>query len=559
VNRVRGAGERDRAAAAAGLRIGRRGFLKSAVAAATTVAVGCGEEPQGPPSDGWDAGEVLHLLPTANHDRIRLKASFREPLSPAPRLTIGGRVVSGRRTDSAGRFHTFDSADVGPLEPDTQHTLQLHRANGEPLCEAWPLRTFPAPGAEPERFRLLAFTCAGGPDELFDFGFFNAYLPVAHRRRLFARALSFAPDAMVANGDHVYWDMQSKLGWAMGGGPRGWWLAGRFDRDAPIVGSDNEHVLQRAFGPQIADLYGVLFRSIPSYFLQDDHDYGENDEASEALRTFPPDPFMLDLARTTQRLYYPELLADTALPQRYVSPDGVSESFGALRYGKLFEALLYDCRRYMTNAVDPALSHAESSFVPADVERWLVKRSLESPCAHLAQMPSTPILWTAGKWGEWYPDFQDEEGRLRADVAKPYWPEGWSAQHDRLIGAVSSRRDRTPLFVSGDLHALAMGQILESNGTSLAQNPVVSVLSGAIGTGDLGWPSKFRGQLPKASETIRAEETIEPIEENGFSLIDVTPKRLRISFFRWLPEHGEDAIDGLEPFRVVELPRPGRS
>lgn len=34
------------------------------------------------------------------------------------------------------------------------------------------------------------------------------FLPLAVRNRLLRRGLSFRPDAVVANGDHVYWDPQ---------------------------------------------------------------------------------------------------------------------------------------------------------------------------------------------------------------------------------------------------------------------------------------------------------------------------------------------------------------
>ncbi len=527
--------------------IDRRRFLRGAIAQAAlsaSASLGCSREPAPPPDDGWDAGEVAHLLPTVGPDRILLKASFLRPQSGVPVLETEAARASGVRTDSAGRFFTFD---IRGLEPARRYTLRLVAASGAPLCDAWPLSTFPAADSEPGHFRLLVYTCAGGPDRLFGFGVVDAYLRVALRQRLFARALSLEPDAVVANGDHVYWDLKSRFGWAMGRSPQAWVSAGHFDRASSVLGTANEGVLIRAFGPQIADLYGVRFRSVPVFFLQDDHDYGENDEASETLRTFPPDPFMIDLARSTQRLYYPELI-DGA---------GLLESHGTLRYGRLFEALLYDCRRALTNALDPALGHDGSAFVPAEVERWLVERSRRSPCHHLAHMPSTPVLWTAGKWGEWYPDFKDEAGVLGIGAVKPYWPAGWGGQHDRLLDALSARRDRTPLFISGDLHATAAGRILASRGRSYEENPPVSILSGAIGTGDFGWPSRFRGQIPVPSATLEAEEWRTPLEKNGFSIVDVTPQALRVSFFGWSSDQGEEAIDGLEPFRVIELPRPG--
>lgn len=539
-----------------GRRITRRGFLRGGVASAGLAGgslLGCGASYDPPPGDGWHAGEVLHLLPTASHERVRLKASFRSTRAEPPRLRVGERGAVGRPGDGSGRFFGFD---VSGLAPATRYTLRLEDADGRPLCDSWPLCTLPHPDAEPERLRLLVFTCAGGPDDLYSLGFFEAFLPIPLRQRLLARALSFAPDLVVANGDHVYWDLRGRFGWAMGRSPRAWWIAGLFDRDEPVLDRENGEVLKRAFGPQIAGLYGTMLRSHPSFFLQDDHDYGDNDEATDELRTFPPDRFMLDLARSTQRLYYPELIASRDVPRARVSPGGVAESFGSLRWGRLFEALLYDCRRDLTNAADPATGDVQSGFVPPDVERWLIARTARSPALHLAHMPSTPVLWTAGKWGEWYPDFEDDRGELRAGAGKPYWPAGWGAQHDRLLLAASARRDRTPLFASGDLHALAAGRIHASNGRSLADNPVVSLLVGPVSTGDLGWPSRFRGHLPQPSGTLDAEEWLSPLEQNGFSLLDVTPDALVVSMFGWRPEEGPEAIDALEPLRVVRIPRP---
>jgi hypothetical protein len=536
----------------------RRDFLKGTIGAATTLALGGGalgcrrNDDVVLDTTGWRPGAVKHLLPTADDRRIRLKASFREPLADAPQLYIGDRSLPGRGTDSAGLFWVFDAAG---LEPARAYTLELRSGAGDRLCDPWSLSTLPGRDDTPERFRLLSYTCAGGPEIIVDTRLRPAFRSIRVRRRLLARALATRPDAVIANGDHVYWDLRSRAGWAMGRSPQAWWTAGYFDREQPMLGTENEEVLKKAFGPQIADLYGTLFRSVPVFFLQDDHDYGENDEASDALRTFPPDPFMLDLARTTQRLYYPELLGDPTLPPVYLSADGVCESFGRLRYGRLFEGLFYDCRRYMTNDADPRTGHRDARLVPEAAERWLLERTAASQAHHLAHLPSTPVLWTAGKWGEWYPDVQDEQGRLSIEIPKPYWPRGWFEQHNRLLQAAAARGDSVPLFLSGDLHATGVGRILHSGDLSLEHNPVVSVLSGTIGTGHAGWPSNFRGQPARPSRTLKAEEWIAPIEENGFTVLDFEPDRVELSFFRWKPEQGEEAIATLEPFRVIELPR----
>ena len=539
--------------------ISRRGFLSGAASAVGSLALGgplggCAEhvEPYVEPTD-WRAGRVAHLLPTASHDRLLVKASFHEPLEDPPLLRVSGRAVTGVRRDSRGRFFSFD---VAGLAPDTAHTLELVDAAGAPLCDPWPLRTFPAPDALPERFRLLAYTCAGGPDIIVHPTRGPVFQPLPIRQRLLARGLSFAPDAVLANGDHVYWDLHSSKTFAMGRLPQAWWHAGYFDREAAILGTRNEVVLEKAFGPQIAGLYGTLFRSVPVFFLQDDHDYTENDEATDERRTFPADAFMREAARVTQSLYYPELLASRRVPPPLVSPSGVCESFGELRYGRLFEGLLYDCRRDLANAKDLATAARASWFVPPAAERWVRERVTTSDALHVAQVPSTPVLWTAGKWGEWYPDVQDDDGRLSIDSEKPGGPKGWLAQHQRLVAAASARRDRTPLFLMGDLHSTGAGRMLGSDGLDLSANPIVALLTGTPGTRGLGWPSQFRGQRARPSLLVEAEEWIEPIEENGFTLLDVTPDAVSVRMFRWTSDQPIEAIASLEPFAQFELPRP---
>lgn len=538
-------------------RVNRRRFLQSSAGAALSLGLGaglggCRTQPEAFIEEGWDAGAVAHLIPSANHQRILIKASFLEAPMGAPRLRIGERVVEGRASDSAGRFFAFDA---GGLEAATSYSLRIVDAAGAPLCDPWPLRTLPHPDASPAQLRLLCFTCAGGPELYNPIRGEDAFVPIANRRRLLARALSLEPDLVVANGDHVYWDQRGSAGSLLGGGPIGWWLAGSFDTQAPLLGGHNESVLKRAVGPQIAEVYGTLFRSVPTFFLRDDHDYFENDEATADLRTFPPDPFMRGAADATQRLYYPELLADPALPAAHRNAAGLSQSFGAVRYGKLLEALLYDCRGHLGNPSDPNTRDAFPGFVPQDIENWLTSRTRSSDAQHVVHMPSTPILWSAGKWGEWYPDAVDDRGILGLDKPKPYWAKGWKAQHDRLLSAAAGRADHIPLFVSGDLHSTAIGEIHETGDLSFADNPVVSLLCGTPGTSGPGWPSRFRGQSAKPSRTVNAEQWTEPIEENGFSILDVSKETIRVSLFRWKPSDGEAIIASLQPFEVHSIQR----
>lgn len=493
-------------------------------------------------TDSWDAGSVSLIIPTANHERFRIKVVFKEALENTPNLQIGDQQTAGEQTDSLGQHFTFDAKE---LEADTEYQLQLFAASGQSLTGTWPLKTLPAPNAEPAKGRFLFLTCMGGADfARHPFELNPLCLHSTGRRRLLRRALSFKPDATIAIGDHVYWDTRGRSGMAMSQSPISRLTVAPFDTEQPALGGENEGRLKRIVQEQIPDVYGVALRSTPSFFVQDDHDYYENDEATEDLKTFPASPFMLEAATATQKLYYPEFVNWQGL-NRLHEPDGnLSMHHGTLRFGKLVEMLIYDCRRDMDVG-------EQGYFMHPQVEDWIVGRTANSDANHIFNVPSTPVLWTAGKWGEWYPDVASKSADgLTITEDKYLWSAAWNKQHDRILSTISQRKSGVPLVISGDLHATGLGQITSSNDHNFAANPIISALVGTPGTGKHGWPSAFRGQGPQISKTLAAENFYEPVEENGFSIIDVTSDSVTISQFRWKPEDGAEAIDRLEPFFV---------
>jgi hypothetical protein len=505
----------------------------------------------------WDAGELVHVLPTSSHDRILLKTSFKGRLEAPPNLQIGDQRVIGQRTDTGGSFWQFHAAD---LKAGTTYRLSLASSDGRSLCEPWTLSTMPAPDELPSRLRLLVYSCAGGHDIFRSAHTGFEFLPTAVRQRLLQRGLSFSPDALIANGDHVYWDLLAPRAAPRLGGSKAALEYARFDRAAPILGGANESALLRAAGEQISPLYGTLCRSTPVFFLQDDHDHFDNDEATDEAVTFPPDNFMLQAARATQLLWYPEFLPDPnrspGLPgsdypgQPNSRPSGLSESFGTLRYGKLAEVLLYDVRRTVT------LAGPTGVFVAPDVEAWLKARAAATDVIHLVNIPSNPPGWSAGKWGEWYPDLLGEDGKLSIARPKPYWQRGWLAQHDRIMQSLSEMPGRIPLVVSGDLHAIGEGRMLRSGELNFSRNPVIAVLPGPLGTSTGGWASEFRGVGPLPPKHLDMQETVKPIEENGFLLMDFTPETIILRYFKWNQKSQSITdIDRLEPFHTTELKR----
>ncbi len=499
--------------------------------------------------DNWGGGEIAHIAPLANHDSILLEVSFAAPRRN-PVLRVDGREFPGRPGDTLGRFWSF-AADG--LESARGYELRL-REGGAAIAESWPLRTAPAPEAPAESFRMLVYSCAGGPDNALNRDGVWRYLPVATRRRLFRRALGFNPDLAVGVGDHVYWDQTIARRWNSEQARRAresiWGKYGSFDEDLPIFGSANETTLTGCLDEQLGALYAADFRSVPLILTQDDHDYFENDEGTDEVFTFPPRNFTAQLGRAQQALYFPEYLPEANRPAYLAGAraDGRGESYGSYRWGNLLELLLYDCRRFLS------VAGPTSVFVEQQAERWLARRTADEAAArHLIHIPSTPMGWTAGKWGEWYPDFLQPNGDLGLENPKPYWQSGWFSQHQRILSALAAQEERIALMISGDLHAIGSGAIHRSGGAVFEQ-PVQTILAGPISTGT-GWPSAVRGIGAAVPVDLEVEERVKPLEQNGFSIVDVDPDGIEVRQFAWLPAMGLDAIDELQPFSSFRLSR----
>ena len=104
---------------------------------------------------------------------------------------------------------------------------------------------------------------------------------------------------------------------------------------------------------------------------------------------------------------------------------------------------MYDCRRYMS------LAGPMGGFLPEMAEGWVMRRMAAQKTRHVVNLPSTPVGWSAGKWGEWYPDLLQPDGTLGIAKPKYLWQSGWNLQHNRLLQAASAM-DGIPLFLSGD-------------------------------------------------------------------------------------------------------------
>lgn len=513
--------------------ISRRNFLALGVGASAVGITGCASDYQ--PRDNWQRGDLQHVLPLVSHSAFNIKVSFVNERSRPPILNVDNRKVVGQQQDSSGRYWAFR---VAGLSADTRYQLQLLDSVGEVLCDPWPLKTYPLPTDKPNKLRVISYTCAGGPDLPVLPGNRDAFKPVAYRQKLYELLLEQQPDLVVANGDHIYWDYRSWVDnrdtelekMAMK-----WYLSsyGTFDSSKPVKGTSNEETLKKVADEQIARTYGVQFRSTPVYFVTDDHDYFDNDDATPELVTFPPDRFHQDLRQMVQSLYFPEYIVESELPEGFpgvIEDEAVTLSthFGEVRYGDLFGGVFYDC--------GGMLSLGESAgLIPEPVESWLIDKTLDESTHQFTHFPSHPMGWTAGKWREWYPDLLESEGALLVDIQrdedgnKYLWQQGWFQQHQRLAKALSSQQRRKPLMVSGDLHLLGAGAITQSGDLNLEANPIYTVLSGPVGIGGLGWLSSARGLEAATPSALSVTEIMHPAELNGFTVLDIAPDGIKVN------------------------------
>lgn len=485
-------------------------------------------------------GAVRALLPSATHDTLAVKVLLDAPPSAAPVLTIDGRAVPARKMDVDGYAWGFIQRG---LKGGTSHNLTLKDASGAALREPWDLRTLPPLDSQPESYRILFFTCAGGDEEGAPYG----YLSIAARRALFDRALSFSPDLAVANGDHIYWDLWTALRYRRDPATRAATAAqyhkvAWIDEDSAFDSETNRRSLNTVISRQIASIYEDRFASVPLLFITDDHDYFENDNAGPWGYTFPPRPFVYNLQQRTADMAYPFALGRPDLGDPYRS--GTVE---AVRIGKLLELNLFDCRRGWSLGPNAGVLFPET-------ERFLLDRVRNSTAQQFIQVPSNPFGWTAGKLGEWYADKPSDESTFQND--KGYWQQGWFNQHQRLAAALGGQKTRAAVSISGDMHASAISSITRSGDLDLSANPIRTILPGTLGSGDKAFPSSARGVAPYHPAVLEIRDLAKMEERNGFSIVDVSRDRIEVKQFRWRPPEPIEAIAGLQPSNTYVIERP---
>jgi hypothetical protein len=122
--------------------------------------------------------------------------------------------------------------------------------------------------------------------------------------------------------------------------------------------------------------------------------------------------------------------------------------------------------------------------------------------------------------------------------------------------SISAVRERVPLVMSGDLHAVAIGRMVRSGKLDFSASPINAVLTGPISTRPSGWPSARRGTGALPPAHLDMAEDVKPIEQHGFTIVDFAPDKIVLRMFKWdVKTQSVEAIDNLEPFHTAVLTR----
>ena len=331
----------------------RRDFLRGTAATALSLSAPADLFAQAastaPASGAWDSGHVRHLLPTASDNRILLKTSFAAPLDEAPTLQVDGTSVRGRMGDTRGEhwhFHadrsaagTAASAVAGRRATGARsasrgsfrHSRSRRAARAIPRAVLLLRRRprgdeVPAARGAQSAVSARAELCAAGRRRQRRsclLGFAVAADLEALRRLAGSRsrspASSIAP-AIVFGGDN-----ETVLKRAAGSADRAG-LRRRFPLDADVLHPGRSRLLRQRRGDRRHHHVSA----------------GPFHAAARARHAAPVLPGIS--CRTSAR---PRGLAWSSSADRV---EGLSETFGTIRYGRLAEVLLYDIRRTATLA-----------------------------------------------------------------------------------------------------------------------------------------------------------------------------------------------------------------
>ena len=480
-----------------------------------TLGVASGE----PAPDGvviWTRLAPEPLAPLGGMPAVPMEVTW-EVAEDARFARIAARGVALARPELGFAVHV----EVTGLAPARPYWYRFRA--GREQSQTGRTRTAPAPGAAPQRLRLVNAGC-----QHYEHGFFTAWRHVAEEEEI---------DLVFHYGDYIY-----EYRGVQPGQPS-WGPAVRTHEGDEIHTLEDyrRRYAQYRLDPDLA----AAHQAHPFVVSFDDHEVDNNwagmvseeDGSARFPVAVPPEVFALRMQAAFQAWYEHMPLRRAALPQ---GPRILAHR--RLGWGGLADLHVLDTRQYRDDQPcgDGVVRPCEAALNPAAQvlgeaqERWLLEGLGASRATW--QVLAQQVMLMRRDFGN-------------GAVAMDKW-DGYPAARERLLQGMADRRIANAVVLTGDVHNAWAGDVrLAGEGAVVATEFVAtSITSGGDGS----------EQNANTPETLRRNPHIRFFNNRrGYCLHDITPERMEV-VFRALPQVTRAGAAREDRGRfVVEAGKPG--
>ena len=442
-------------------------------------------------------------------------ASVRWEMSPSgdfASIAASGTVTAGPESD-----HTV-KVDAAGLAPGTSYHFRFRVLDGPAAGAVSPVgrtRTAPAADAQLRRVRLGVVSCSN-----WEAGYFGAYRELARRSDV---------DAVVHLGDYIY-----EYGAGEYTGKQG---AVRKHSPANDIVSLADYRIRHAQYKTDPDLQAA-HAAHPFIVTWDDHETADNSYRGGAenhdRRTQGPWP---QRKANADQAYY------EWMPVRPQVSDAGRHLYRRLRYGTLLELSMLDLRTYrdvQPSSTSQQIDSSSSSITGRAQMQWLTGGLATSPTTW--QIIGNSVMITPFV----LPPLDPERLKIITELTglpsngvsanSDAW-EGYSADRNRLLGAIDAAGKKNTVFITGDIHMswaceVPRQTVGRGTGGNVATEFVVTSVTSNNLDDMLGVPEQALG-TPASAALMAANPNTRWVEtdSHGYSVLTVTPRAAQMDWY----------------------------
>ncbi|MET8775319.1 alkaline phosphatase D family protein [Nocardia sp. NPDC004654] len=505
---------------------GRRALLKGGAAAATAGVL------------------LVPTLARASGPVFRHGVASGDPLPTGivlwTRVTVSDDATpgSGVGADASVRWEIADDADFASIAAsgtatataDADHTVKIDASGLAPSRDYWyrftalgetsptgRTRTAPAPSETPDRLRFGVVSCSN-----WEAGYFAAYRHLADRSDL---------DAIIHLGDYLYEYGRGKYGGRNG-------AVRPHDPANEIVTLTDYRIRHGQYktDPDLSALHALL----PFICTWDDHESADNSWSGGANHHDPAiHGSWQDRSAASARAYL------EWMPVRATGSGTNVQIYRRLRFGTLAELSMLDLRSYRDQEVSPGAGWREvdnpartitgkaqmdwltAGLVSAPVRWKLVGNSVMiAPLVFPPLEPATTAAITSA--------LGVPQSGVPANADQ--W-DGYTADRQRLFGAITEHQVGDVVFLTGDIHS-SWASDLPVNAANYPGGPtagaefvVPSVTSTSIGEMLEAPPRTVAVPIEESFKSFNHHMRYVELESHGYGVLDVTAEQTQMDWF----------------------------